>query len=670
MAGSSRVGRVVAGVVAGMVGVGASGCSGPAALPPVGDTPAVRVDWVLGGGVQLNAVALGDAGAGAAVGEFGTLLVTHDEGLSWTLHDSITREALKAVAFGNGSTALAAGSNGALLRTEDGQSWTRVTSGSSATLRAVAFGSPMLAVVVGESGTILKSDDGGKSWRSMPSGTTATLRAVRCPTASEIVAVGDDGTVLHSADGGATWERRESGTNAALRSLLFTSATTGVAVGGDDLRWRSERAVVRTTDGGRTWQPATVPAGSRLYALASVGAGKLVALGQASAALQSTDDGQTWLTTGQPIPGIGRGGTTPDSDISNWFAGAGATSSVVVAVTYGGRIYRSTDAVQSWKAVPQAYVAENVAAVARVDESTFVAVAGSAIFRSADDAPLARVRGPAPDSGGRGRNGGAPNLMSLEFPAPDVGVMTGAAGTVLRTVDRGQTWTSIAAPTKRNLRGVAFANDKVGIAVAGPAGTGAGMIRTDDGGLTWVEQECVPGTNICESATPLVAVALRPSQLGLAVGGPNPGPAVIVRTTDGGRHWTRLDVGGRAARGALQAVAWIDDRHAVAVGDGGLALSTSDGGDTWAIRDVGVKLGLRGVAFADASRGLIVGDGGIVFVTTDGGVTWQREAPFTSRDFLAVQFQNPRMAIISGATGVLLRHTWTGEAASRGGSHD
>ena len=85
---------------------------------------------------------------------------------------------------------------------------------------------------------------------------------------------------------------------------------------------------------------------------------------------------------------------------------------------------------------------------------------------------------------------------------------------------------------------------------------------------------------------------------------------------------------------------------------------------------------LAGVAFADASRGLIVGQAGTVLVTTDGGVTWRREPLATTRDLTAVRCQDADTAIITGASGLVLRHTWTTAArppaagAGSGGSHD
>jgi photosystem II stability/assembly factor-like uncharacterized protein len=664
--------------------VAAMSCAGTPETPAPGQTPPARVEWLLPSGALLNAVALLEAGAGAAVGEFGAIFVTGDGGVTWAAAESATSQSLRGVAFANATTGVAAGAGGTVLRTEDaGRSWTVVDSGTGVELRAVAFASPAVALVVGENGTVLRSDDAGRTWHTAASGTTSTLRAVRFASASVAVAVGDDGALLQSVDAGATWQRRESGTSAALRGVCFSDASTGVVVGGDDRRWRAERVALRTTDGGATWTRTDVPPGARLYSVIGTGLARFVAAGEAGATIRTTDGGQTWSVAGAAVAGTTRAGSFP-LDTSNWIASVASWGSAVVSVTYGGRIQRSTDAGATWTQVPKPVITANVAAVARAGQDAFVAAAGGVLLRSAGGGALEQAQTPAPRGGGTGPGAGGGSggaqagqggVLSLSFPSPLVGIATGIGGAILRTVDGGRTWTAVESGTKRPLRGVAFADDKVGIAVAGPAGAGAGMIRTDDGGLTWHEQPCVPGTNICTSDNALLAVALLPSQVGMAVGGRAlQGPAVLIKTADGGRSWTRITPGLIGSQ--LRALALIDERTALAVGTLGMILHTLDGGATWIRRDSGTPLNLSGIAFANASRGLIVGECGTVLVTGDGGVTWRREPPRTTRDLSAVQFQDAHTAIITGTPGVVLRHTWTTDVGplaagvGRGGSHD
>ncbi len=85
------------------------------------------------------------------------------------------------------------------------------------------------------------------------------------------------------------------------------------------------------------------------------------------------------------------------------------------------------------------------------------------------------------------------------------------------------------------------------------------------------------------------------------------------------------------ASGVVNALAFADAQRGVAVGSGGLAQRTEDGGITWNRFQLPLAADLTGVAFADAQHGMIVGRnantggrGEIVARTQDGGRTWQQ----------------------------------------------
>lgn len=77
-------------------------------------------------------------------------------------------------------------------------------------------------------------------------------------------AVGDHGTIWHTKDGGAHWQRQHSGTQVALAGVSFIDRENGWAVGGETRPYlhTSQATVLRTSDGGQTWQAqlALVPA--------------------------------------------------------------------------------------------------------------------------------------------------------------------------------------------------------------------------------------------------------------------------------------------------------------------------------------------------------------------------------------------------------------------------
>ncbi|MBS1913041.1 MAG: hypothetical protein JST22_13725 [Bacteroidetes bacterium] len=97
---------------------------------------------------------------------------------------------------------------------------------------------------------------------------------------------------------------------------------------------------------------------------------------------------------------------------------------------------------------------------------------------------------------------------------------------------------------------------------------------------------------------------------------------IVIRSTDGGDHWQRLST---PTDRALWGVHFTDAMHGVAVGDSGIILRTSDGGTTWMPVPTGVQLGLRRVVFPTPSIGFAVGYFGVILKTIDGGLTWQQQ---------------------------------------------
>ncbi|MEO6418125.1 MAG: YCF48-related protein, partial [Polyangiaceae bacterium] len=80
----------------------------------------------------------------------------------------------------DGTSLIAVGESGAIVRSSDGGlSWRAASSSSTHTLDSIDFSQlPATAWIAGEDGTILRTDDGGEHFDSLPSPTHADLRAV------------------------------------------------------------------------------------------------------------------------------------------------------------------------------------------------------------------------------------------------------------------------------------------------------------------------------------------------------------------------------------------------------------------------------------------------------------------------------------------------------------
>jgi hypothetical protein len=81
----------------------------------------------------------------------------------------------------------------------------------------------------------------------------------------------------------------------------------------------------------------------------------------------------------------------------------------------------------------------------------------------------------------------------------------------------------------------------------------------------------------------------------------------------------------------------VDAEHGWVVGDGGLLLRTTDGGDTWQELPAPARTDLRAVDFLDPLEGWVAGTDGFVLHTSDGGDTWMREAVASAADLSALE---------------------------------
>src|SRR5262249_41257457 len=148
--------------------------------------------------------------------------------------------------------------------------------------------------------------------------------------------------------------------------------------------------------------------------------------------------------------------------------------------------------------------------------------------------------------------------------------VVGDNGTIMRSTDRGSTWSMPVSGTSASLYAVCFIDGNNGWAV----GDGGTILRTTDGGETWAPQSS--GTT-----SGLRGVAFTDSEHGVAVGGVvkyvGQDESVILRTIDGGTTWDNLSNGSGDCGEWLTSVAFRNSAVGFAVG--GISYLGCNGGD-------------------------------------------------------------------------------------------
>lgn len=103
--------------------------------------------------------------------------------------------------------------------------------------------------------------------------------------------------------------------------------------------------------------------------------------------------------------------------------------------------------------------------------------------------------------------------------------------------------------------------------------------------------------------------------------------AVISGSSDGGKSWKTTDL---KEDTQITTIQFLDDKNGIALGEFGLTVFTSDGGETWT---KGPKIPgdfyPYAAVFANAKQGWVSGLAGQLLHTTDGGKTWSKQSNAT-----------------------------------------
>ncbi|MCK6422056.1 MAG: YCF48-related protein [Aquabacterium sp.] len=96
-------------------------------------------------------------------------------------------------------------------------------------------------------------------------------------------------------------------------------------------------------------------------------------------------------------------------------------------------------------------------------------------------------------------------------------------------------------------------------------------------------------------------------------------------------------------------VTFVDAREGWMVGDGGLALHTADGGQSWTPQAVPTFTRLLRVSFGDARHGWIAAADGTTWVTQDGGANWRAGGALGLERIDRTWSRGPNLAFATGA---------------------
>jgi photosystem II stability/assembly factor-like uncharacterized protein len=200
-------------------------------------------------GLLLDIARAGDSLV--AVGQRGHVVISTDQGKTWTQSRTPTRAMLCGVSFPDAQNGWAVGHDGVILATTDaGKSWSRQDKGDDleTIFLDVLFLDAKRGFIVGAYGKFLRTDDGGATWTAQPVlEEDLHLNRISRDEAGTLFIAGEAGTLLISRDSGKRWDRVEVPYDGSLYGVLPLDGKRLLAYG---LRG----TILFSADGGENWE--------------------------------------------------------------------------------------------------------------------------------------------------------------------------------------------------------------------------------------------------------------------------------------------------------------------------------------------------------------------------------------------------------------------------------
>jgi hypothetical protein len=219
-------------------------------------------------------------------------------------------------------------------------------------------------------------------------------------------------------------------------------------------------------------------------------------------------------------------------------------------------------------------------------------------------------------------------IVSIDFVDSLYGWVYNINVGLMRTTDGGLTWINSNTIFQAIMRDIDFINYEKGWAIgtSGSSPPSAAIYKTLDSGKTWQQVYYVNDQSL-------------PSGVGLTLqkvisAGQDKSPpltdtAIIVKTTNGGNNFTITHYS-EPLKLSFKKVIFTDELHgwiygeydSVNFGEKGLFLITSNGGETWSQQEIDYPYRYFAFTFLDSLKGWAWGNPSTFYKTNDGGKRW------------------------------------------------
>jgi photosystem II stability/assembly factor-like uncharacterized protein len=181
--------------------------------------------------------------------------------------------------------------------------------------------------------------------------------------------------------------------------------------------------------------------------------------------------------------------------------------------------------------------------------------------------------------------------------------------------------------------------------------SGAGILRTKDGGASW-------DTVSRPSKIQLNSSWFHDIYNGFVVGD----SGVIFKTNSGGQDWQKVPSGTMQDLHTI----FFPKRESPFIGTSGGLISSKDGGNSWIASDSKYSTAIFSIHFSTSANGIAVGAGtngtkGSIIVTADSGKTWNRSVEEAGYGLISAYAVDPKTMVCVGKSGSILRTNDSGK---------
>lgn len=607
-------------------------------------------------------------------GDDGVIMKTTD-GSTWKKQESPTRECLNSISAFDADRVWAAGEAGVVLNTTDGgRTWGSlffdlgdITEVSAVDRSTVWMLSPYQDSR--NSGLIIKTEDAGKTWRYFASDWAETVNDQRPARLEEMCAV----------DSAICWA-------VAYRQIERSSSdSTGSA-------WYDKAVLLRTTDGGLSWNDVTPEDMGSIHCYCAPGKNKFMLYFSTSSGVlkcvKTEDGGKSWSTVEWLPNNTVAMGSRGKDDLwlcadggvmltrdggKNWvkvsdlprrdsgFSNSDETQ-VSIAATDGntvwiadGDLYKTEDAGQKWVCqVSQSQRIGAFTAVSVPDLNTAWVCGDDGLLLSTDSGTTWMTLRPA----------GKADRTFLEVSAINREEAWAGLRPLTRTLDGGETWFGVDSPMFAT-RGFDAVDAQIAWGVVDSSENAPMVARTINGGNTWLCKQLPLASGV------RLTVSAVDGQTAWLAAADN----TVWRTIDGGGNWSVVTCPKPDAEDRSPLWASAVDSNVVAVVSDDLDVMeiTDNGGASWTAMKSPVAAGisvngifprrLAGVEMIDRNTVWILANGSIsarlptawfLFRTQDRGRTWKIEL-FERKKSIRGFDATPWAVWVVGDKGLLMR---------------